>query len=106
MAVDRSPIQPIRDGHGHPAELLGLDGVPNSPSGRAPSGHLPLSPYIPPGLKQSIQNAIRHNLQKYACRLDASLSNQIEFGLSEAFDFTLNVIERSFRDQAWPCLNT
>ena len=49
---------------------------------------------------------IHHNLQKYACQLDTSLSNQIEFGLSEAFDFTLNVIERSFIDQASPCLDT
>ena len=70
--------------------------------------HPPLSPCIPPGLKQSIQNVIRHNVQKYACRLDTSLSHQIEFGLSEAFDFTLNVIEQSFIeiDQASPCLDT
>ncbi|KIM51296.1 hypothetical protein SCLCIDRAFT_33565 [Scleroderma citrinum Foug A] len=92
-AVNCSSIHSARDGHGHPAELLGLDGIPDSPSGPTPPGHLPLSPCIPPGLKQSIQNTIHHNLQKYACWLDASLSNQIEFSLSEAFDFTLNVIE-------------
>ncbi|KAI6003341.1 hypothetical protein EDC04DRAFT_2908364 [Pisolithus marmoratus] len=32
--------------------------------------------------------------KKYAAQLEANLSNQIEAGLSEAIDFTLNIIEQ------------
>lgn len=53
-----------------------------------------LNPQIPPGLKESIHKAIRYHVKKYAAQLEASLSNQIEVGLSEAIDFTLNIIER------------
>ncbi|KAI6039489.1 hypothetical protein EDC04DRAFT_2603152 [Pisolithus marmoratus] len=53
-----------------------------------------LNPQIPPGLKESIHKVIRYHVKKYAAQLEASLSNQIEVRLSEAIDFTLNIIER------------
>ncbi|KAI6099357.1 hypothetical protein EV401DRAFT_1894912 [Pisolithus croceorrhizus] len=58
----------------------------------------PVGSHIPPGLKESIHKAIQHHVKKYACQLEASLCNQIAGGLSEAIDFTLNIIEQSFAE--------
>ncbi|KAI5982084.1 hypothetical protein EDC04DRAFT_2616923 [Pisolithus marmoratus] len=55
--------------------------------------YLPLGSHICPRLKESIHKAVQYHVKKYACQLDASLSNQLEWGLSEAIDFTLNIIE-------------
>ncbi|KAI6033524.1 hypothetical protein BKA83DRAFT_4486613 [Pisolithus microcarpus] len=58
----------------------------------------PVGSHIPPGLKESIHKAIQHHVKKYAFQLEASLCNQIAVGLSEAIDFTLNIIERPFAE--------
>ncbi|KAI6124120.1 hypothetical protein EV401DRAFT_2069070 [Pisolithus croceorrhizus] len=58
----------------------------------------PVGSHIPPGLKESIHKAIQHHVKKYACQLEASLCNQIAGGLSEAINFTLNIIEWSFAE--------
>ncbi|KAL4062082.1 hypothetical protein V8B97DRAFT_1878211 [Scleroderma yunnanense] len=91
IAVDCSSMHSIYDGH--PAAPLDIQCVSSSLSSVLSVQCLPLSPHVPPGLKESIQNVICHHVQTYSCLLDASLYNQIELGLSEAFKFTLNLIE-------------